>query len=189
MKYKVLMPLVVIGLMLIPLSCVQPVEQEPPQNWTVTNETEFLSKCEQNNITFFERSESEKHIVYWYHRKIGNATVELDRILYMFDATTKEFIEKDVHWRDDLPTELPPIISEEEAMTIGGGTKAWLVYIDPESYAFAAVKPTPQNPCWAVYIYEDFYFPEHNETFTWNVDVIVVDAVTGEILGHGVPIP
>jgi len=187
MKYKILMPFVIITLMLIPLSCVQP--QVPPQDWVVENEAEFLSKCQQNNITFFERSESEKHIVYWYHRKIDNALVELDRILYMFDKETGELIEKDAHWRDDLPDHLPPIISEEEAMDIGGGTEAYLIYIDPESYVFTDVKPTPQNPCWAVYIYEDFYFPEHNETFTWNVDVIVVDAVTGEILGHGTPIP
>jgi len=181
MKYKVLMSLVIIALMLIPLSCVQP--QEPPQDWVVANETEFLEKCEQGNITFFERSESEKRIVYWYHRKIGNAIVELDRIMYMFDKETGEFIEKDAHWRDDLPDHLPPIISEEEAMDIGGGTEAFLIYVDPDSLMFS-IEPT-ENPCWAVRIWK--YMPELNGTY--NVDVIVVDAVSGEILGHGTPIP
>jgi hypothetical protein len=40
-----------------------------------------------------------------------------------------------------------------------------------------------------VYIYEEYHSPETNETFTFNVDIVVVDAVTGEILGHGEPIP
>jgi hypothetical protein len=186
MKYKVLLPLVIVALMLIPLSCHQP-QEIPPQNWTVANETEFLAKCEQGNVTFFEKSGSEKRIVYWYHRKIDNAIVELDRILYMFDRETGEVIEKDAHWRDDLPDELPSIISKEEAMDIGGGTEAYLIYIDPDSLMFS-IEPT-ENPCWAVRIWKDFYIPELNRTDTYNVDVIVVDAVTGEILGHGTPIP
>jgi len=181
MKYKVLMSLVIIALMIIPVSCVQPVEQVPPQNWTVTNETGFLNKCQQNNVTFFEKSGSEKHIVYSYHREIDNAIVELDRIVYIFDRETGEFVEKHVHWRDDLPDELPSVISKQEAMAIGGGTKAWLIYIDPESVVFADVEPTPKNPCWAVLVYD--------ERYGYNTDVVVVDAVTGEIVGHGEPIP
>lgn len=184
MRYKVLMPFVIITLMLIPLSCQQEIS---PQDWTVANEDEFLSKCQQNNITFFERSESETRVVYWYHRKIDDAIVELDRILYMFDKETGELIEKDAHWRDDLPDQLPPIISEEEAMDIGGGTEAILFYIDPDSMMFSI--ETTENPCWAVRIWKEFYDPETNETFTWNVDVVVVDAVTGEKIGHGTPIP
>ena len=184
MGYKILMPLVVIALMLTPLSCQQEIS---PQDWTVANEDEFLSKCQQNNITFFERSESEKHIVYWYRREIDNALVELDHIVYMFDKETGELIEKDAHWRDDLPDHLPPIISEEEAMDIGGGTEAYLIYIDPDSIMFS-IEPT-ENPCWAVRIWKEFYDPETNETDIYNTDVIVVDAVTGEILGHGTPIP
>jgi len=185
MKYKILMSLVIIILMLIPLSCVQP--QVHPKDWVVANETEFLSKCQQNNVSFFEKSGSEKRTVYWYHRKIDDAIVELDRIMYMFDKETGELIEKDAHWRDDLPDHLPPIISEEEAMDIGGGTEAYLIYIDPDSIMFSA-EPT-ENPCWAVRIWKEFYDPETNTTDTWNVDVIVVDAVTGEKIGHGTPIP
>ena len=36
-------------------------------------------------------------------------------------------------------------------------------------------------------IYKEYYNPETNETVTYNSDVILVDAITGEILGHGLP--
>ena len=186
MKYKVLMPLVIIALMLIPVSCTQP--QVPPQDWVVANETEFLEKCEHCDIEFERYDFGSGTIVYYHGRMIGEARVELDGINYQFDKETGDFKKKTVHWRDDLPDELPPIISEEQALAIGGGTKAYLLYIDPES-SVSLVEPTPMNPCWEVYIYEEYHDPETNETFIYNCDVIVVDAVTGEILGHGVPIP
>jgi hypothetical protein len=176
MKYKVLMSLVIIALMLIPLSCVQPQQKEPPQDWIVANETEFLVKCEHYNISF-ERYVVNDTIIYLYQRMIGEAIAEKDIINYQFDKDTGIFKKKLVHWRNDLPDKLPPIISKEQAMAIGGGTKARLFYIDPDS-SVSLVEPTPTNPCWAVYIY--------NETSTYNSDVIIVDAVTGEILGHGV---
>ena len=185
MKYKVLMSLMIIALTLIPLSCVQP--QEPPQDWVVTNETEFLAKCEHYNITF-EKYESGDYVSYHLYRKIDGAKVELDQIVYIFDKEAGELFDKYVHWRNDLPDKLPPIISEEEAMAIGGGTRAYLLYIDPES-SVSLVEPTPTNPCWEVAVYEEFLDPVTNKTVSYNTDIVVVDAVTGEILGHGVPIP
>lgn len=184
MKYKVLMSLMIIALMLTPLSCQQEIS---PQDWTVANEAEFLGKCEQSNI-MFEKSESGDYVSYCYNRKIDGAVVELDHIVYIFNKETGEFFDKDVHWRDDLPDKLPPIISAEEAMAIGGGTKAYLLYIDPES-SVSLVEPTPKNPCWEVAIYEEFLDPVTNKTVSYNTDIVVVDAVTGEILGHGTPIP
>ncbi|MBA7504705.1 hypothetical protein ES706_03359 [subsurface metagenome] len=186
MGYKVLISLVIVALMLIPLSCIQP--QEPPQDWVVANEAEFLAKCEHCDIAFERYDFGSGTIVYYHGRMIGEARVELDGINYQFNKDTGNFENKIVHWRDDLPDKLPPIISKEEAMAIGGGTKAYLLYIDPES-SVSLVEPTPMNPCWEVSIYEEYHDPETNETFTYNCDVIVVDAVTGEILGHGVPIP
>jgi hypothetical protein len=186
MKYKVLMMLAIVALMLIPLSCVQPQQEEPPQDWVVANEAEFLAKCEQYNISFERYDSGGDTIDYYYQRMIGNATVERDSINYQFDKDTGILKKKLVHWRGDLPDTLPPIISQEQAMSIGGGTEACLFYISPDS-AVSLVKPTPTNPCWVVYIYEDYHDPETNETFTYNSDVIVVDAVTGEILGHGIP--
>jgi len=176
MKHKILLILVVIALTLIPLSCTQ--EVVPPQDWDVANETEFLAKCEQCNLSF-EKFEFSDGNVYYHQRIIGSAAVLGDSLNYQFDKDGS-FEKKLVHWRDDLPDKLPEVISEDEAMTIGGGNKAFLVYIDPESAVFASVKPTPRNPCWAVSVYD-------NEG--WNTDIVVVDATSGEIVGHGVPIP
>ena len=187
MKYKVLMSLVIIALLLIPLSCVQP-QEIPPQNWTVANETEFLAKCEHCNIIFEKSDSSGGYVSYYYAREIDGAVVELDQIVYIFDTETGELFDKYVHWRNDLPDKLPPIISEEEAMAIGGGTRAYLLYIDPES-SVSLVEPTPTNPCWEVAVYEEFLDPVTNKTVSYNTDIVVVDAVTGEILGHGVPVP
>ena len=78
------------------------------------------------------------------------------------------------------------LISKEDAMDIGGGTEAYLVDIVPDSPMFS-IEPT-ENPCWIVSVYQEWYDPETNRTFTWNVDIVVVDAVTGEVLGHGVPL-
>jgi len=177
MKYRILVALMVL-LLFLPLSCTQPVKQEPPQNWTVANEAEFLAKCEHCNISF-EQCVINDTTIYYYQRMIGNATVEFDRISYQFykNGTLERKI---VHWRYDLLDKLPKVITKEEALTIGGGTKAYLVYIDPESTVFASVTPVPIDPCWAVSVYD---------SEGWNIDVVVVDAVTGKILGHGVPVP
>jgi len=186
MKYKVLIPLVITALMLIPLSCHN--GSIPPSNetWVTPSEDELLGQYENSDL-LFKKTVREEWIAYSHWRKIDNVTVELDRRVYIFDRETEELIEKEIHWRDDLPDHLPPIISEEEAMDIGGGTEAYLIYIDPDSIMFS-IEPT-ENPCWAVRIWKEFYDPETNETDIYNTDVIVVDAVTGEILGHGTPIP
>jgi hypothetical protein len=186
MKMKRVLGVIVLLLAMSFLAACHPQQEIPPQNWTVANETEFLANCEHCNI-MFEKACFGPYLCYYYSRKIGNAYVELDQISYTFDNETRQFIDKKVHWRDDLPSTLPPVISEEEALSIGGGTKAILVYIDPESSVFADVKPTPTNPCWAVSIYKTEIID--NETFTYNCDVVVVDAVTGKILGHGIPVP
>lgn len=78
------------------------------------------------------------------------------------------------------------LISKEKAMDIGGGTEAYLVNAVPDSPMFS-IEPT-ENPCWIVSVYQEVYIPELNKTVTWNVDIVVVDAVTGEVLGHGVPL-
>ena len=54
-----------------------------------------------------------------------------------------------------------------------------LYYISPETNVYP-VKPTPKNPCWTVRILDNSGFIK---------DVIIIDAVEGKILGHGVPVP
>ena len=152
-------------------------------------EDELLGKYEKSDL-LFKRMEIGNMIVYGHHRKIDDAIVEGDRINYQFDKSTKELKKKIIHWRDDLPEHLPPVISKEEAESIAktegkgkimnrGPAHTKLLFISPDSCWFK-IKPTPKNPCWIV------YFADENG---FNTDVIIIDAVEGKILGHGVPYP
>ena len=80
-------------------------------------EDELLGKYEKSDL-LFKRMEIGNMIVYGHHRKIDDAIVEGDRINYQFDKSTKELKKKIIHWRDDLPEHLPPVISKEEAESI-----------------------------------------------------------------------
>ncbi len=139
----------------------------------------LLEKYETGNKQFKEVQIGNK-IVYYYLRKIGDATVEKDYIVYQFDKNTKELIVKKTHWRDDLPEKLPEIrITKDQAESIVKGEVLFskLYIISPESDAFPIV-PTPENPCWAV-----------RSTNQGNLIMTVVDAVEGSILGYGIPPP
>ena len=155
-------------------------EQETNECWVIASEDELLGKYEKSDL-LFNRDVTDDKIIYWHDRKIDGAIVEKDFINYQFDKDTKELIKKTVRWRDDLPEHLPPIITKEEAEAMVGGkimyTNLW--FISPESHIFS-IKPTPKNPCWAVSIADDRGY---------NTDVIVIDAVEGKVLGHGVPFP
>ncbi len=155
-------------------------EQETKESWVIASEDELLGKYEKSDL-LFHRDVTDNKIIYWHQRKIDEATVEKDFINYQFDKDTKELIKKTVRWRDDLPEHLPPIITKEEAESMVSGKimGTRLLFISPDSWRYP-VKPTPKNPCWVVSIADDKGY---------NVDVIIIDAVEGKILGHGVPFP
>ena len=164
-------------------------EQETKESWVIASEDGLLGKYEKSD-RLFKRDVTDSKIIYWHLRMIDGAIVEGDRIIYQFDKDTKELIKKIVNWRDDLPEHLPPVISKEEAESIAKSeakgkimntslAHTKLRYISPDS-CWHPIKPTPENPCWIVYFADDKGY---------NIDVIIVDAVKGKILGHGVPFP
>ena len=164
-------------------------EQETNVSWVIASEDPLLGEYEESDL-LFKRDVTDDKIIYWHLRMIDGAIVEGDRIVYQFDKDTKKLIKKIVNWRDDLPEHLPPVISKEEAESIaksvGKGkimntsfAHTKLLFISPDSCWFK-IKPTPENPCWIV------YFADENG---FNTDVIIIDAVEGKILGHGVPYP
>ena len=210
MKYKVLIPLVIIALMLIPLACndqSSPNGNTTPNgnlthngnatqngpivgvNWTEMNETEFLAAVEESGLNFTSYDCGERGTVYEHHRKIDNVRVVADVIHYQFHANGT-FDKMRVHWTEGLPDTLPEIISEQEAIDIVGAndTTMYLAFVESILGAYNITTPT-NNPCWVVRVWQDYYDSESNRTYTWNVDVVVVDAVTGEIVGHGTPLP
>ena len=150
------------------------------KNVVIANESEFLEKYGESELEF-KKMGSAGLIVYWHNRTIDDAMVIGDEILYHFDEETKEFVMKRVNWRDDLPENLPSNLitkEEAEAMVEGNIMHTYLAYMPMESNMFQ-IEPT-QNPCWIVSIAGEHGF---------NVDVIVIDAVEREIVGHGVPVP
>ena len=129
----------------------------------------------------FEEIEIGSMRVFFHQRTIDGAAVEKDHIVYQLDRETGRLLARKSHWRGDLPASLPGRrISrrQAEAMVQGAVLFSGLYVISPESDVFPLEK-TPQNPCWAVRSMD-----EHGRHI-----VTIVDAVSGAILGQGVPPP
>ena len=166
-------------------------EQETNVSWVIASEDELLGKYEKSDRPF-RKSVSKRTITYVHERKIDGVEVTEDRISYVFDKNTKELIRKYVKWRDDLPEHLPPVplISKDEVESIAKSeakgkimntslAHTRLCYISSND-CWYPIEPPPENPCWIVYF---------ADKYGYNVDVIIIDAVEGKILGHGVPFP
>jgi hypothetical protein len=132
----------------------------------------------------FERYDVGDKTVYFHERMLGDATVEGDFVNYQFDRASGSLLSRKTHWRDDLPADVPQaVITQEEAEAIVAGAAGGVVessrlyLISPES-AVLPIRPAPQNPCWVV-----------RTTDGERPTTTVVDAVTGEVLGRGVPPP
>ena len=107
----------------------------------------LLSKYETGDKEF-TRYEIGSKIVYFHQRMIGDALVDGDFVRYQFDKDTEELLDKESHWRVDLPENLPAVISKEEAeaMVSGDIQSSRLYYISSESAVYP-IEPTPSNPC------------------------------------------
>jgi len=118
-------------------------------------------------------------IIYYYQRKIGEAIVEGDQIIYHFDRFSQELTDVKIQWREDLPENLPEIIPRELAESLLEGKILFsrLYYISPTSVVFPLPK-APNNPCWVI---------RHQKEGC--IKVTIIDAVEARILGPGVPPP
>ena len=165
-------------------------EQETNVSWVIASEDPLLGKYEKSNLTF-RRMEDNKLIKYLHrYRTIDGLLVKWDYKDYIFDKKTGDLILKEVRWRDDLPEHVPEkIISKKEAESIAKSVAkgkimntsyahTHLCFIS--SQAEFPIEPMPKNPCWIVYFADDRGY---------NIDVIVIEAVNGKVLGHGVPFP
>jgi len=71
-------------------------EQETNVSWVIASEDELLGKYEKSDL-LFKRMEIGNMIVYGHQRKIDDAIVEGDSIVYQFDKDTKELKKKIIH--------------------------------------------------------------------------------------------
>ena len=129
-----------------------------------------------------KKTVTNRTIIYVHYRSIDGVPVDGDHRIYVFDKNTKALIRKAIHWRDDLPEHLPPVISKEQAESIAGGGSATLRFVSPDFFV-SPPEQAPKNPCWVVWktVKTDKYGPYYNIT--------IVDAVEGKILGYGTPPP
>jgi len=136
------------------------------------------------NYEEFNEIEINDKTVFFQQRMIGDAIVEKDFKVYQFDTDSKEFVKKIINWNDDLPEYLPPEITKEEAELIakeivkGEVQFSKLYIISPDSDVFP-IEPPENHPCWIVAIVNEYGY----------IDIIIIDAVTGEKLGYGIPPP
>jgi hypothetical protein len=142
------------------------------------NSNDLLRKYETGDKEF-KRFEIGDRIVYFHQRMINGAIVEKDFINYQFDKNTGKLLDKKVNWRTDLPEHIAINITkgQVESMVKGEVQFSNLYIISPKSDVFP-LKPTPENPCWVVRSIQD-----------GKPIVTIIDAVTGKLLGHGIPPP
>ncbi|MFH1376985.1 MAG: right-handed parallel beta-helix repeat-containing protein [Candidatus Woesearchaeota archaeon] len=128
----------------------------------------------------FERTVINDIDVYYYQRKLGDAIVEKDLLIYNWDQDLDKFVEINRHWRDDIPNKLPKIkVSKDEAESKVKGIplRSSLYIISPESDVYL-IEPTPKDPSWVV-----------RSIYDYELIISVIDAITGEFLGYGIPPP
>ena len=144
-----------------------------PVNWLARSGFE-----RPQDLDRFERLTAKDRIVYRRVRRIGEALVQRDFVAYHFDDKGR-LLDFRVHWRDDLPETLPPVIDRQRlAAVVDGEVRyAGLFYLAPDCEV-TPIDPLPKNPCWVV------------ETLrSGRIEGVVVDAVEGRILGAAVPPP
>jgi len=151
-----------------------------PTDMITASQDALLAMHEKSNRVYMKLKNREIKIVSYFHqREIGQAIVEKDFIRYQFDIDTGELIENTVQWRSGLPAQLPRVISQEQAESMAEGMVQFskLYIISPESNVYP-IKPTPKNPCWVVRSIDGE-----------GMIITIIDAITGEKLGYGVPPP
>ena len=144
------------------------------------SEDDLLLSVDKSDRVFTRLENTNLKIVSYFHsRKIGETIVEKDYIRYQFNTETGRLIEQTRKWRKGLPDRVTPAIPREQAESSVEGvvTSSHLFIISPESEIFH-IEPTPKNPCWVV------------RSISGERRIItVIDAMTGEKLGYGVPPP
>lgn len=162
--------------------CHRPVRQVTaiPTKMVTANREKLLRGYDTTKRMYKKTEDKEMKMVSYFHRrKIDEAIVEKDFIRYQFNTGTGELVEQKRQWRSDLPEKVTPSISRKkaEAMVEGKVLFTKLYILSPDSDVFT-VKPTPRNPCWVV-----------RSVDGERMIVTIIDAITGEKLGYGVPPP
>jgi len=176
MKYS-LMYFAIITLIFFTSHRLQVFGQEKRVRVTSSQDT-LLAKYDKSEKVF-TKLQIDSIISYFHRRMIGDAIVEKDYVRYQFNAKTGKLIDSTKKWREDLPESITPVYTPAQAESFVKDTviTSKLYIISPESQVFD-IKPVPKNPCWVVWSRAD-----------GRITITIIDAITGVILGYGVPPP
>ena len=163
------------------LEPVSEEKEEENESWVIASDDELLGKYEKSDREF-QRNDVGNFISYVHQRTIDGIIVDGDQIIYTFDKSTKELIDKTIHWQDDLPEHLPPVIPKEQAESIAGGGSATLRFVSPKFFV-SPPEQAPKNPCWVV------WKATGADEYGTYYDILIINAVEGKILGYGIPPP
>ncbi len=157
---------------IISICLFQPIEL------AASNYGSLLSQYE-NGERDFEEIEIGEMVVFWHQRMIDGAIVEKDQIVYQFDKSSGQLVDKKVIWREGLPEHIAIKVSQAEAEMLAEGQVLFsdLYIISPESDVYRLDK-IPENPCWIV----------RSDDVNGRT-IKIIDAVTAEFLGYGIPPP
>lgn len=178
MKFKILLIAVIAAMLLaVPFS----------SGADSANTTESLLAQYETDVEEFKEVTHGNFVTYYQEHRIGEAVVEGDYKGYVFRTDTGELIDKSVHWRDDLPIELPQgLMTKEEALATVGNeeARAYLYYLSPDSERFW-IEPAPENPCWVIWETKEVEVP-NSSPYSYRFGT-VIDAKTSEVLASGTP--
>jgi hypothetical protein len=128
---------------------------------------------------FYQFPNSSNRLVCYDERMLGEAWVLGDVLYFSFDFERGQFWKK-IHWRQDLPEELPgPLISqwEAEAMVDGEVSDSILAILPVDDARFVGFEGCFHEPCWLVWGQEG---ESHCSSHGWTA----INALTGEIAGQ-----
>jgi len=179
---KVMKSHIITGILLIMIQgcCLTQLQQAQDYEIVSSRKDTLLNKHEKEAL-MFKRTvfDTLNMVAYRYQRKIGDVYIEGDYIKYQFDAITGKLIKKTTNWRDNLPLSYVTKVSKRQAESLAEGKveNSRLYIISPESDVFA-LDSVPDHPCWIIWSRSGD-----------RLKITIVDAITGEVLGYGIPPP
>lgn len=112
-------------------------------------------------------------------RALDGVTVVGDLVQWVFDRGSGALLTERIHWRGDLDDFQPPALiskQEAEALVVGSTGRSSLALFGPDTWPFQFDKAAFGRPCWLV----STGVASQEQPVTM---VIVVDAMSGEVLG------
>ncbi len=149
-----------------------------PFEYVTPQDDSILGLFEDSRLVF-RKFDADSFVYYSHQRRIGDIIIEKDCKRYIYDKNGDSLFRKKIRWRTNLPDLSYNSMSlwKLKRRVKGKIESVNLYLISPESSVFK-IDPLPENPCWAVW-----------SLANGQIQITVIDGVSGRKLGMGVPPP